>query len=155
MAKTPAILAVHLLDEARGPVRVGTLIRDSDGAVAFNVAEAYLRDANRPVMSLSWYDPTSDTHSRDRLASRDDKIGLHGSVPPWFAGLLPEGALRELVLTEMGPGDHDQFDVLTRLGADLPGAVLITPETETPASAGPPTSRVSERVSRDATRGRG
>jgi hypothetical protein len=46
------------------------------------------------------------------MASRDDKMGLHGSVPPWFAGLLPEGALRELVFTGLGRGDHDQFDVL-------------------------------------------
>lgn len=137
MAKTPAILGVHLLDHRRGSVRVGTLTRDADGAVAFTVAEAYLRDPDRPVLSLSWYDPMSEESTRDRLALRGDKIGLHGSVPPWFAGLLPEGALRELVLTEMGPGDHDQFDVLTRLGADLPGAVLIAPEAETPASAGP------------------
>jgi serine/threonine-protein kinase HipA len=137
MAKTAAILGVHLLDQARGTVRVGTLIRDEEGAVAFTVAEAYLRDPGRSTLSLGWYDPNSDESTRDRLASRGDKIGVHGSLPPWFAGLLPEGALRELVLTEMGPGDHDQFDVLTRLGADLPGAVLITPETETPASAGP------------------
>ena len=135
--KTPAILAVHLLDQARGSVRIGTLTRDADGAVAFTIAETYLRDPHRPILSLGWYDPTSEEGTRDRLVARNDKIGLHGSVPPWFAGLLPEGALRDLVLTEMGPGDHDQFDVLTRLGADLPGAVLITPETEAPASAGP------------------
>ena len=36
----------------------------------------------------------------------------------------------------MGPGNHDEFDVLTRLGGDLPGAVLIVPETDTPPSAG-------------------
>jgi serine/threonine-protein kinase HipA len=137
MAKAPAILGVHLLDRARGPVRVGTLTRDADGAVAFTVAETYLRDEKRPIVSLAWYDPDTDQGSRDRLAARGDKIALHGSVPPWFAGLLPEGALRELVLTEMGPGDHDQFDVLTRLGADLPGAILVTPETATPRSAGP------------------
>lgn len=137
MAKTPAILGVHLLDQARGSVRVGTLTRDADGAVAFIISETYLRDPERPVLSLSWYDPTSDEATRARLAGRGDKIALHGSLPPWFAGLLPEGALRDLVLTEMGPGDHDQFDVLTRLGADLPGAVLVTPETEAPTSAGP------------------
>lgn len=137
MAKSAAILGVHLLDPARGPVRVGTLIRDGDGAVAFTVAETYMRDPARPVLSLAWYNPASEEGSRDRLASRNDKIGVNGSLPPWFSGLLPEGALRELVLAEMGPGDHDQFDVLTRLGADLPGAVLIVPETEAPASAGP------------------
>ncbi|HEY1607374.1 MAG TPA: type II toxin-antitoxin system HipA family toxin [Allosphingosinicella sp.] len=137
MAKAAAVFGVHLLDTARGTVRAGTLTRDADGAVAFTVAEEYLRDSGRPILSLGWFDPASDERSRDRLVARNDKIGLHGSVPPWFAGLLPEGALRELVLGEMGPGDHDQFDVLTRLGADLPGAVLITPETEAPPSAGP------------------
>lgn len=137
MAKTAAVLGVHMLDAARGTVRVGTLMRDIGGGVVFNVAEDYLRDRDRPILSLGWLDPGSEERTRDRLISRADKIGLHGSVPPWFAGLLPEGALRELVLTEMGPGDHDQFDVLTRLGADLPGAVIITPETETPKSAGP------------------
>jgi serine/threonine-protein kinase HipA len=137
MAKAAAVLGVHLLDTARGAVRAGSLTRDADGGVVFNVAEDYLRDPARPILSLGWFDPESEDRTRDRLASRGDKIGLHGSVPPWFAGLLPEGALRELVLTEMGPGDHDQFDVLTRLGADLPGAVLIAPETEAPRSAGP------------------
>ena len=137
MAKTAAVLGVHLLDTARGAMRVGSLTRDTDGGVVFNVSENYLRDPARSILSLGWFDPGSEDRTRDRLASRSDKIGLHGSVPPWFAGLLPEGALRELVLTEMGPGDHDQFDVLTRLGADLPGSVLITPETEAPRSAGP------------------
>jgi serine/threonine-protein kinase HipA len=137
MAKIPSILGVHLLDEKRGAERVGTLTRDAEGAVAFTVSESYLRNPGRPILSLGWYDPTSDTNSRSRLAARGDKIGLHGSIPPWFAGLLPEGALRDLVLTEMGPGNHDQFDVLTRLGADLPGAVFVVPETDAPASAGP------------------
>ncbi len=137
MAKSAAILGVHLLDPQRGPVRVGTLTRDREGAVAFTPAETYLRDSGRPLLSLGWHDPTSDERSRDRLAARGDKIGLNGSLPPWFSGLLPEGALRKLVLAEMGPGDHDQFDVLTRLGADLPGAVFITPETMPPHSVGP------------------
>lgn len=137
MAKAPAILAVHLDDQTRGRVKAGTLTRDSDGAVIFAVEETYLRDAGRPILSLGWHDPTSEDGTRDRLAARAGKIGLNGYLPPWFAGLLPEGALRELVLTEMGPGDHDEFDVLTRLGADLPGAVMITPETAVPPSAGP------------------
>ncbi|MEK1893983.1 MAG: type II toxin-antitoxin system HipA family toxin [Rhizobium sp.] len=137
MAKVPAILGVHVLDHALGTIRAGTLTRDADGGVAFVVAETYLRDAKRPILSLGWHDPNDDERTRDRLASRADKIGLHGTLPPWFSGLLPEGALRELVLTEMGPGDHDEFDVLTRLGADLPGAVLVVPETGVPPSAGP------------------
>jgi serine/threonine-protein kinase HipA len=137
MAKIPAILGVHLLEHGQDPVRVGTLTRDAEGSVSFVVSEAYLRDTRRPVLSLGWYNPQSDEQTQKRLAARRDKIGLRGAVPPWFSGLLPEGALRELVLTEMGPGDHDQFDFLTRLGADLTGAVVITPETDAPKSAGP------------------
>ncbi|WP_349323057.1 type II toxin-antitoxin system HipA family toxin [Asticcacaulis sp. MM231] len=64
-------------------------------------------------------------------------MGLHGYLRPWFAGLLPEGALRDLVIAEMGTGNHDQFDLIARLGADLPGAIMIVPETEVPESAGP------------------
>jgi serine/threonine-protein kinase HipA len=136
MAKA-AVLGVHLLGAEGYPRRVGTLLRGSDRATAFLVDEAYLRDKERPILSLSWLVPGDEDATRARLAARDDKIGLHGHLPPWFAGLLPEGALRELVMAEMGPGDHDQFDLLTRLGGDLPGAVLIVPETDAPASAGP------------------
>ncbi|WP_447932826.1 type II toxin-antitoxin system HipA family toxin [Sphingopyxis fribergensis] len=135
--KAPAILGVHLFDAGDRSIRVGTITRDGDGAVAFTPSEAYIRDADRPILSLAWYVPGSNDQTIARLVGRNDKIGVNGSLPPWFAGLLPEGSLRELVLAEMGPGNHDEFDVLTRLGGDLPGAVLIVPETDIPPSAGP------------------
>jgi hypothetical protein len=58
MAKVPAVMGVHILDPARGPTRVGSLTRDSDGGVAFIVSETYLRDPERPILSLGWSDPT-------------------------------------------------------------------------------------------------
>jgi len=138
MAKTPAVLGVHLIDANACLTRVGTLMRDAGGATAFIVDEIYLRDPQRPILSLQWLVRDSPDETRRRLERRGDKISLHGSLPPWFQGLLPEGALRDLVLTEMGPGDHDSFDLITRLGADLPGALLVIPDSgEAPASAGP------------------
>jgi len=137
MAKIAAVLGVFILDQDQRRVRAGTLTRDADGGVSFVVSEDYLRDPGRPILSLGWFDTRSDENSQKRLANRRDKIALRGGLPPWFAGLLPEGALRDLVLTEMGPGDHDQFDVITRLGGDLPGAVIVSPETEDLQSAGP------------------
>jgi len=137
MAKIAAVLGVFILDPDQRHVRAGTLTRDADGGVSFVVSEDYLRDPGRPILSLGWFDTRSDENSQKRLANRRDKIALRGGLPPWFAGLLPEGALRDLVLTEMGPGDHDQFDVITRLGGDLPGAVIISPETDDLQSAGP------------------
>jgi len=136
MTKASALLGVHLLGAQGQVTRVGTLTRDRDGSTAFIVEEGYLRDPARPLLSLAWLTPGDEAGTRARLADRGDKIGLHGFLPPWFAGLIPEGALRELVMAEMGPGDHDAFDMLTRLGADLPGAVLIVPETAVPNSAG-------------------
>lgn len=137
MAKIAAVLGVFILDQDQRPMRAGTLTRDAEGGVSFVVSEDYLRDPRRPILSLGWFDTRLDENSQKRLANRRDKIALRGALPPWFAGLLPEGALRDLVLTEMGPGDHDQFDVLTRLGGDLPGAVIVSPETDDLQSAGP------------------
>jgi serine/threonine-protein kinase HipA len=137
MAKESAVLAVRLVQPDQSKVRVGTLSRDSTGASTFVVDEAYFSDHRRPIVSLSWYVPGDEEATRRRLASRGDKIGINGYLPPWFSGLLPEGALRDLVVSEMGPGNHDQFDLLIRLGADLPGAILVTPETAVPSSVGP------------------
>ncbi len=138
MAKQAAVLGVYLLNQHGAPLRVGALTRDAIGATAFLPEEAWLRDEARPILSLTWLTPNYPAETRRRLDYRGDKIGLHGGLPPWFAGLLPEGALRDLVINEMGPGDHDPFDLITRLGADLPGAILVTPDNaEAPASAGP------------------
>ena len=137
MTKIAAVLGVFILDHDQQPVRAGTLTRDANGGVSFVVGEDYLRDPARPILSLGWFDTRSDEISQKRLANRRDKIALRGALPPWFAGLLPEGALRDLVSTEMGPGDHDQFDVMIRLGGDLPGAVIVSPETDDLQSAGP------------------
>jgi len=132
------ILGVHLMGAQGKHVRVGTLSRDATGSTAFVVDEAYLRTPSemRPILSLTWINPADDADTQIRLGVRNDKIALHGFVPPWFSNLLPEGALRAMVEAEMGQGDHDQFDVLSRLGADLPGAVLIVPENNTGPEGG-------------------
>ncbi len=132
-----AVLGVHLITIDNQTVRVGTLTRDAAGATSFVVDEAYLKTPDRPILSLSWFVPADDAASQTRLANRGDKIGLYGFLPPWFSGLLPEGALRDLVISEMGAGNHDHFDLIARLGADLPGAILVVPETDLPASIGP------------------
>jgi serine/threonine-protein kinase HipA len=46
-------------------------------------------------------------------------------VPPWFANLLPEGALRRQIIQEMGGGNIGNFTLLVRLGGYLPGAVTV------------------------------
>jgi serine/threonine-protein kinase HipA len=136
MARSAAVLAVFLLSGTGARTRVGSLMRDGGGAVTFVIDDHYLRTAARPTLSLRWTDASGEAATQDRLANRADKIAYPGFLPPWFSGLLPEGALRDLVEQEMGPGDHDYFDVLARLGADLPGAVVVVPETDMKSDMG-------------------
>eukprot|EP01030_Chromulinospumella_sphaerica_P022436 gene22436-22415_t len=124
------------MDAGRQVVRVGSLTRDNDRTTTFIPDPVWLQGGGRPILTLGWYAPDDPAQTRARIADRNGKIGLYGRLPPWFQGLLPEGALRDLLATEMGAG-HDHFDVLVRLGADLPGAVLIIPDNvETPDDAG-------------------
>jgi serine/threonine-protein kinase HipA len=50
-------------------------------------------------------------------------------VPPWFTNLLPEGALRQQVIQDLGGGNIGNFTLLLRLGDSLPGAVTVHSET--------------------------
>jgi serine/threonine-protein kinase HipA len=54
-----------------------------------------------------------------------------GSVPEWFANLLPEreSGLRRLVGQELGKENPHDFQVITFLGEDLPGAVRVVAES--------------------------
>jgi serine/threonine-protein kinase HipA len=54
------------------------------------------------------------------------KVGL----PAWFANLLPEGELRRQIIREMGGGHINDFRLLLRLGAYLPGAVTVHGHSE-------------------------
>lgn len=124
-----AALGVYLQPDPRSPTRVGTLLRDGGGTVVFIVDQSYLDlGPDRPVLSARWHQPGDDARTIARLLARNDKIAHMGLLPAWFAGLLPEGALRELVERQLGAGRHDDFDVIAHLGHDLPGAVVVRPE---------------------------
>ena len=57
-------------------------------------------------------------------------------VPEWFSNLLPEGRLRELIAREQRVDTNREIDLLTRIGADLPGAVQVVPDPEAPIDEG-------------------
>lgn len=128
MTAATSIIDVYLVSENGAPRHVGLLSREKSRAVRFHVDADYLQAGpGRPMLSLSWFDPESEERTGARLNTAEDKMATNGFLPPWFANLLPEGALRLLVEKEMGPGDHQDFDLLGRLGADLPGAVVAVP----------------------------
>ncbi len=129
MDQTSHSLGVYLHAGVGKPVRVGSLLRDAKANVSFHVDEAYLAlGPSRPVLSSAWSTPGNDPLTMVRLRMRQDKQAPPGTLPAWFSNLLPEGVLREMVEKQMGVGPHDEFDLLERLGRDLPGAVVVANE---------------------------
>ncbi|MDQ2819749.1 MAG: HipA domain-containing protein [Pseudomonadota bacterium] len=96
----------------------------------FIASDNYVADVRRPTLSMSMTVPGEDALTRKTLGSYFDKALYRerGELPPFFAGLLPEGALRRrLAATRKDPRDMDDFGVLAAAGEDLPGAVQVLP----------------------------
>ncbi|WP_195909641.1 type II toxin-antitoxin system HipA family toxin [Rhizobium tubonense] len=122
------VIGVTLLVAQGRELRIGSLVREPSGTVRFTIDDGYINlGSDRPLVSLSWRGGIEDD-TRVRLRSTSDKVMQGGSLPPFFQNMLPEGALRELVEKEFGAGAFDNFDVLARLGEDLPGALIARQE---------------------------
>lgn len=130
-------LDVHLPTPS-GLIRVGTLHRDPAGTVTFVIADAYVdMGPRRPVLSLAWLKIDGEEKTIAELQSSNGKKAFNNNLPPFFSNLLPEGALRIMVEREMGSGRHGDFDVLARLGRDLPGALIVVPQGVDPTRIDP------------------
>lgn len=120
------------LDVFLNNTKVGTIVRTPGDFNAFSLDPAYRASGGIPVLSLSL-----------RAASgglRKDPRPVAGSLPPFFANLLPEDRLREAMekhhAGNVRPGND--FDLLAILGADLPGAVRVLPSEGQPGIAPAP-----------------
>ena len=96
------------------------LVREPVG-VRFEYREEYLADPNaRPVATTL------------PIAAEPVRTSAAGAVPPFFAGLLPEGrrlsALRRAVKTSA----DDDLTLLLAVGSDTIGDVQVVPEGELP-----------------------
>jgi serine/threonine-protein kinase HipA len=112
--KTLTNLGVHLHGR-----RIGTIMRLAGDRQIFSFEQDYIDDPLRPTLSLSFKGRsgglvTAPQHIRQR-------------VPAFFANLLPEGHLRAYLAEEAGVHPQREFFLLAALGADLPGAVVVTP----------------------------
>lgn len=103
---------------------------EADGITRFVATEQYLTNTRRPTLSISITPPGSDDLSRSILGNQFDPAIYRerGQLPPFFAGLLPEGSLRRrLASTRLHAEDMDDFGLLASAGEDLPGAVKVVP----------------------------
>jgi serine/threonine-protein kinase HipA len=96
----------------------------------FVAAESYLANLQRPTISISMSVPGEERLTLSTLANHFDPAVYRerGELPPFFAGLLPEGPLRRrLAATRKHAIDMDDFGILASAGEDLPGAVKVIP----------------------------
>lgn len=101
---------------ALGDLAVGRLQVDRNGACSFRLLPSYRDAYPRPVLGQNFLDDLDTVHrSRVRL-------------PPWFSNLLPEGALRELLVRQSGLSSVHEYSLLHRLRDDLPGNVQLLDE---------------------------
>lgn len=98
------------------------------------VPSAQFRAADgEPILSLSMAIPGEAQVAAQIFGnpSHPALFNTGGQLPPFFAGLLPEGELRErLAQTRHHAIDRDDFGVLAAAGEDLPGAVVVVPPAD-------------------------
>ena len=99
--------------------RIGIINRLAGEQQIFAFEQDYIDDPQRPTLSLSFKSATGGLVTAVRPVSR--------RVPPFFSNLLPEGHLRIYLAKLAGIKPEREFFLLAALGADLPGALVISP----------------------------
>ncbi|MBX3219738.1 MAG: type II toxin-antitoxin system HipA family toxin [Labilithrix sp.] len=126
---TPTRARARFLDVRLGDTLSGYLC-EIDQACRFVPADGYRGDRDRPTLSLSITIP-GDEDVTSAILDNPFHPALYntgGALPPYFAGLLPEGELlKRLEQTRTHPEDRTSFGVLAAAGLDLPGALEVTP----------------------------
>lgn len=108
----------------------GVLTRMSGDQHLFAFDQEYLDDPNRPTLSLAYKASSGGLVTRARPSTR--------RLPPFFANLLPEGHLRPYLAGKAGLKSAQEFDLITVLGAELSGAVVIQPMDSNKPTPQPP-----------------
>ncbi|HWO18505.1 MAG TPA: type II toxin-antitoxin system HipA family toxin [Kofleriaceae bacterium] len=96
-----------------GTRNVGIIRSQRDGRTEFTFLPEYLTAADRPVLGQYFEDHLDEVH----------RSQTH--LPPFFSNLLPEGGLRELIARRAGLHRDREAHLISVLGEDLPGAVVV------------------------------
>lgn len=111
------LLRVTLHDEV-----VGYLIGYDNGRNIFKFDDSFCNNHYRSTFSFF-------TH---RLAPKSREymqrvVNRNWYLDPIFSNLLPEGAYREFISQSMKVDINNEFMILSQLGKDLPGAIVVQP----------------------------
>lgn len=104
-------------------VVVGTLQVNQHGQMRFTYAADWLSDGSRPAISFS--------------LPKQERPFTQRQCRPFFAGLLPEEAQREVIAGALGISRGNDFAFLEALGGDVAGALSLWPEGDVPPAPEP------------------
>ncbi len=122
-ADLEGLTSVEVADVYRSGRRAALLSRKPDG-VEFAYLGDYLHGGGPAVaMTLPLTDRPVITHA--------------GAVPPFFAGLLPEGRRLSSLRRAVKTSADDELSLLLAVGRDTVGDVQVVPEGEEPTPAEP------------------
>jgi len=99
--------------------QIGVITRLVGDRQIFAFEQDYVDDPQRATLSLSFKSASGGLVTDVRAVPR--------RVPPFFSNLLPEGHLRAYLAKLADVKPEREFFLLAVLGADLPGAIVVTP----------------------------
>jgi serine/threonine-protein kinase HipA len=99
--------------------QIATITHVGGDRTLFAFSEAYIRDTERPLLSLGFKDAFGELLTE--FSPTQTKL------LPWFSNLLPEGHLRKYLAERAQVSEAREFFLLGVLGRDLPGAVTVEP----------------------------
>lgn len=116
-----------------GDMPVGYLTHYPDERTTFVISEDFIDlGPSRPILSLSMARPGNEEQTQALLRDERHKSS-RTQAPPFFSNLLPEGGLRARIAQQLKVHEDREFLLLSALGHDLPGAVVLVP-MDTPAT---------------------
>lgn len=101
---------------------IGYLAGFQNGRNVLTFTEEFIGNTSRPTFSLI---TRPEFPNVDKLLSKP--WARNQRLHPSLSNLLPEGALRELLAQGLKTHIDNEFQLLSYLGHDLPGALVVTP----------------------------
>lgn len=118
MISYEAIKQITAADVYKGDRFAAQLVR-RDGTIEFRYRDEYLAEGGLPIAST--------LHLTD-----EPTVSVGGSVPPFFAGLLPEGRRLSSLRRAIKTSADDELSFLLAIGSDTVGDVRVVPAATEP-----------------------